>query len=291
MVAGVVAFVGPGALGRSLASAEPGWLLAAMAAALASLGIVAVKLYWLLRAARHPVPLRRCASAALAAVTLNAVLPGRGGDLARALLLADSRQTLPVVVGAVVTERLIDVFALGALAVGASLAVGDAEPVRAIGLGACGLALLGLVLLATGSRLPLVRRRAERLGGALRHMLRARLVLAGALGASTLGWLSMVAAMLCCFRAVGSTVPTSAIAAATPIGILAGTLPVSVAGIGTRDAAMLWLLRDDGAAPEIAAATLLYAMTVFGVLPALGALVLGRETLRRLRLAARGEAS
>jgi uncharacterized membrane protein YbhN (UPF0104 family) len=218
-------------------------------------------------------------------VTLNAVIPGHGGDLTRAVFLSEDRETFTIVLGAVVVERLFDIFALGLLALTLSFGVHASAVSVWIGLGACGASLAGLWLLGLGERAPVARRIATRLGlGAHRIARRPGRAIA-VVTISTLGWLGLVAVMWCCFQAVRSPIPAAAVAGAAPIGILAGTAPITVSGIGTRDAAMLFMLRDMGAEAEIVAASFIYAGVVFGILPLLGSLALGRETLRTVRRA------
>ena len=65
----------------ALASAQWDWAAAAIFMTLLAPVIVAVKLWFVLKIIDYPASVARCWSAVLAAVTLQAVLPGRGGDL------------------------------------------------------------------------------------------------------------------------------------------------------------------------------------------------------------------
>jgi uncharacterized membrane protein YbhN (UPF0104 family) len=106
---------------------------------------------------------------------------------------------------------------------------------------------------------------------------------------SALTWVDIIAVMVCCFRAVRSIVPLAAISQTTPIAILAGSAPISVSGIGTRDGTMLLLLRSYGSDAEVVAASFLFTAVIFGFLPLVGFLAFGREMLRKLRVAKRAE--
>jgi len=285
----VVWLVDPAAVLSAMASADPAWLGGAIAFALACPAIVACKLRLLLIAVELPVSLRRCVSAVLAAITLNAVVPGRGGDFIRAVFLTDTRETFGVVLGAVLLERIIDVFVLGALAVGLSLGVGSVGAPTWLGIGACGAAVAAFAVLASGHRSPIARETAERVSRAVRAVCRRPRILLATVLFSALTWLDMIGAMACCFRAVRSVVPFSAISQSTPIAILAGSAPISVSGIGTRDGTMLLLLRSYGSDPEVVAASFLFTAVIFGFLPLVGFLAFGREMLRKLRAAKRDE--
>jgi uncharacterized membrane protein YbhN (UPF0104 family) len=285
----VVWLVDPVAVAATMASADPIWLVGAVAFALVCPVIVAGKLRLLLIAVELPVSIWRCVSAVLAAVTLNAVVPGRGGDFIRAVFLTDTRSAFGVVLGAVLLERIIDVFVLGALAVGLSLGVGNVGAPAWLGAGACGAAIAAFLLLASGHRSPIARETAERVSRAVRSVCRRPRILLATVFFSALTWVDMIAAMVCCFRAVRSIVPLAAISQSTPIAILSGSAPISVSGIGTRDGTMLLLLRSYGSDAEVVAASFLFTAIIFGFLPLVGFLAFGRETLRKLRVAKRDE--
>jgi uncharacterized membrane protein YbhN (UPF0104 family) len=280
----VVWLVDPATVVATMASADPVWLAGAVAFALLIPVIAAGKLHLLLIAVELPVSVRRCVSAVLAAITLNAVVPGRGGDFIRAVFLTDTRATFGVVLGAVLLERIIDVFVLGALAAGLSLSLGDTGAPTWLGFGACAAAIAAFLLLASGHRSPIARETAARVSRAVRSVLHRPRILLATLCFSAWTWVTNLGVMVCCFRAVRSGVPIAAISQSTPIAILAGSAPISVSGIGTRDGAMLLLLRGYGSDEEIVAAAFLFTAVIFGFLPLVGFAAFGRETLRKLRL-------
>ncbi len=286
----VVWLVDPAAVMSTMASADPTWLAGAVAFAFLCPAIAAGKLRLLLVAVELPVSMRRCVSAVLAAITLNAVVPGRGGDFIRAVFLTDTRDAFGVVLGAVLLERIIDIFVLGALAVGLSLGFGSTGASTWLGLGACGAAMAAFGVLASGHRSPIARETAERVSRAVRSVCRRPRILLATVFLSAVSWITIIAAVVCCFRAVRSSVPFAAIVQNTPIAIIAGSAPISVSGIGTRDGALLLLLRGYGSDAEIVAASFLFTAINFGLLPLVGFLALGRETLRKLRVAKREEA-
>jgi uncharacterized membrane protein YbhN (UPF0104 family) len=269
---------------NALVSADLAWLFAAAVATLLAPVIVGWKLWIVVRIVDVAVPFSRCWSAVLAAVTLNAVLPGRGGDFVRAGLLADGPGSTSLLLGAVLLERLVDVFTLGLLALLAS-ASGDAGVVPWLGAAACGAAVLAVVAMALGHRVPFKPELAERLGRAARRLsarpgLGALLVLT-----SLLSWLNNVGVLALCLEAVGGRVPLLALARAVPIAILAGIAPVTVGGIGTRDAALVALLARYGQPEAVVAAGLAYTALTSWFLAAFGLLALRREVLARARVA------
>lgn len=271
------------AAGAALVSADLRWLAAALALALVASALVAGKLFVLLRAVDEPRPLARCWSAVMAAVTLNAVLPGRGGDLVRAVFLVEGAGSLPVLLGAVLFERLVDVTALGLLVAGLSALRGvDGWTVVGLGVAAAGLAVVAV--LSLGGRLPFKPELGERLGRASSRLLRRPAVAALLLGLSVLTWGNNLALLVCALFAAGVDLPLLDVLRAGPVAILAGILPVSVSGIGTRDAALLLLLGGAGlpeaTAGAVAAGGLLYTVANYWFLALVGGAALGPETLR-----------
>jgi hypothetical protein len=266
----------------TLAEARWDWGAAAVAMTLLAPVVVGVKLWIVLRIIDFPTTISRCGSAVLAAVTLNAVIPGRGGDLVRAAFLADEPGTVGVLLGAVLLERVIDVGTLGLLALIASVG-GGAGWVPWLAAAACAASLVAIVVLAIGHRVPIRPELAERVGRTARRMLQRPALALALVGSSLLSWINNVAIMGFCLRAVGATTGWVDIARATPIAILAGIAPISVSGIGTRDTAMLLLLRGHGADAAITAGSFGYTILTSWFLAAFGIAALGRETLRRTR--------
>lgn len=266
----------------ALASAQWDWAAAAIFMTLLAPVIVAVKLWFVLKIIDYPASVARCWSAVLAAVTLNAVLPGRGGDLVRAAFLAEGPGTLGLLVGAVMLERFVDVFTLGLSSLLASIG-GDAGVVPWIATLACAAAVGAVGVMSLGHKLPFKADLAERVGRSARQMFRKPGLALALVLVSLASWVNNVVVMGFCLRAVGAELPVVAVARATPIAILAGILPVSVSGIGTRDTALLLLLSDYGQQTQVVAGAFGYTVLTSWFLAAFGLAALGRETLRRVR--------
>jgi uncharacterized membrane protein YbhN (UPF0104 family) len=200
---------------------------------------------------RYSLPFGRALGAVLAAWPLSAVTPSRAGDLARAWTVSDR---VPVVegVGSVLAEKVVDALVLLAfVAAGAGTArlwiwCGVATAGFAVGTSAVLLLMRSRARLA---KLPGLRGRAEtieRLFVAFDALRRApaRLV--------TLVALSMVVRVLtlgvthALFVALGADVSFFDTATLWPAAILAGLAPVTLGGMGTRDAAFLFLLGERG---------------------------------------------
>ncbi len=272
---------------RAVAGADPAWVALAVALALVLVMVSALRLRIFCLAAGEPVGYRRCWSAVMASLTLNAVLPGRGGDFVKAYFLADRKGQGAVLLGVTLLERVVDVLVLALLALlGALHAEMHGAAIAAAGV-AC-LPIGAFLALGFSHRVPVVGGKLERLGVAARGAAARPALLAGAALLATAFWGIVVLIVWSLLRSVGAGVPLDATAGATPLAVLVGVLPLTVSGIGTRDGMLVLLLRDFAPGELVFAAGLLYTAIAYWMLAALGLALLGRETLRK---AGRGNAS
>ena len=267
--------------GAALLAADPLWLLACAGLALSATVIVGVKLWAIVRIVAVPRTVRETWSAVMAGLTLNAILPGRGGDLVRAVFLAREPGTLAVLVGAVLFERVIDVGTLGALVLLTGVGL---DPVTGIAAAVVVAAIGGGSLLAVlGHRSPIRPDLGERLARTARLAWRRPGWMTLATALSLLAWANNAALMWCAMRAVGVSIPVWPALRATAVAILAGVVPVTISGIGTRDTALVWLLRTYEQGEGLAAAGLIYTAFVYWFLALIGGAALGGEALRTVR--------
>lgn len=276
------------AIAAAAAAADPLWLAAGIAAVVP----LTLATAWRFRMlSRSPLALGTAARLILSSSTLNLILPSKAGDLAKAWVLTrrygvDGKAALSVVV----LEKALDLGSLLFWGVLALLWIGPDEPLLVAGAAAtAALLLLVAALLMPGL--------SGRTADALARLLPGRAGrMAAAFGADwrgTLAWfwserkraaatvflsLGLWAAHLAQFwlfaRALGFVPFLDNMAFAT-LAILAGLLPFTMAGIGTRDAAIVWFYRDwltpgQGAVLGILA-TLRYVM------PALAGLLFVRD--------------
>jgi len=111
-----------GAVGHALRTVAPGWIGAAVAVDAVSLLLRALSWRFVLRSALRspPPPTWAIVRATMVGVMGSAVVPGRVGEAARAWLVArrlpDPTRSLPVVLGTVFAQTIINLVALAILA-------------------------------------------------------------------------------------------------------------------------------------------------------------------------------
>jgi len=282
--------VDPGAILAVLGNAAPGPLAGAALLLAATTLLSAARLNLLLPRERRLGP-GTSLRLILAASVLNLVLPARSGDLLKSLFMRRHGQVSGTLAAAlVVFEKTTDMLALLVwCAAGLALRFEDEPFFRAMlavvvaGL-AAGIALLASprladILFALALR-PATGSTADRLR-ALRdswHEMHALFwrewpacVMTMAL--SLLIWFLHLLQFWLMSRSLGEPLPLLVTLALVPLAILAGLVPVTLAGIGTRDAALIALLRPymnpaAGAALGVLA-TLRYLLPALAGLPAL----------------------
>ena len=258
----LVASVGPGRLAAALADADPRWLALAAPGFLLFTWTKALRWFGLLRLAGLDYPLERSLAVYQASAFLAFVTPGRVGDLAKAAYLRRDLGT-PWAAGLASTlaDRALDLSVLAAAASLAWALAGPPGPLRTawiVGLGALALAAPALVwpplqrgALALLARLPgangparRVRVGLERLSGQLTRLGSPRLLLLAAVTA--LAFACLFAGAYALARGLRLPIGPLTTAYAVATASLVALLPVSVSGIGTRDAALLMLLAPHG---------------------------------------------
>ncbi|MBF0304111.1 MAG: flippase-like domain-containing protein [Alphaproteobacteria bacterium] len=238
----------------------------------------------------------------LAASVLNMVLPSKMGDLAKAWFIADrggARGSMAV--SLVVFEKALDMLALLAWCVLGLVMAGDGGVLARGGLVlvggmlAAGLVLLGSRQVAVGLLGLAARLGPKRLSPKLitlgeawsemhRHFWRHPMPVFEAALISLGLWFLHLLQVWMFILALGGFVPLLDAVARAPLAILAGLMPLTFAGVGTRDAALIvvfapWIDQAGGAALGILC-TLRY------LLPAMLGLPFLHHYMARLRGAA-----
>ena len=252
-----------GAVWAQLRAADPAWLLAAFLVNASQPPTIAEKVRHWVRVAGREVSYRTSLSAVLTSTAVNAVIPARGGDFVRALILADEKGSVPVFIGAILLERMGDVFTLGLLSLVAAT-LGGVSIATPLALGACVASAGVTVAMAFGRHLPWKPELGERIGRAARGIRTAPGQAVAGLVWAALCWINSVVVIGLCLRAVGVDVGILPVLRAGPVAILIGILPVTVGGIGTRDMALVTLLGAPEADRVVAGAFLFTILAVWG---------------------------
>jgi uncharacterized membrane protein YbhN (UPF0104 family) len=257
-------------LASAVARVPPVLWLAVVGAFLVAHAVAAVK--WRLLLVGGPsLPARSWLTAHFAGLTANLFLPGiAGGDVVRAGYLIRDGASTEHTAAAGLVDRAIDISALLLLGItGAMLTHQSNEALGGVLVYVAGALMLAGI--ALGAVLLVLSRRVSggvvgRLAAALRHLARrpARLAVCLVASIAVQGLLITLNSLL--GRALGVDAQWSAWCTAWPMAKLVALAPVSLAGLGVREAALVAFMRPFGApaGPVMAAGLLWESVLVVG---------------------------
>jgi uncharacterized membrane protein YbhN (UPF0104 family) len=271
--------------------AKPAWVVASFAASTVCVILTTVRWQLVVQAMGYSLGFRRAFEVVLATWPLAVVTPSRANDLLRPIAVRD---LVPLAAGAggAVAEKAIDLALLLAMA-----AAGAALNALWVWAGCIALVLAleaAVVLLVVKrrawlARWPILRDRqplVEQLFSALTSLGRARGRLAAVATASLLIRVFTVVVTHTLLVAVG--VPISLFETLTlwPAAMLVGVAPLTLGGMGTRDAAFLALLAARGV--HVEASSVLVATVGYSAIATWSFAVIGIPWMIREGIASRG---
>ncbi len=243
-------------LGRTAAllqGASWGWLVAALVLTCALPFTSVFRWLGVLRAQGIRLPFWFALRAVMMANVLNSFLPSKSGDIAKAAYLRE-HGGLAKGAGTVILERLVDLAVLGMLGLLGLLVNGSLWGLVA------GVGLLGLVavvftavLLLPLDKLPLpakIKGTALDVRVVFKSWLAHPAAIAQTLAGSVLTWSLGGFTVFALASAVHTGLGLGFAYAIFPLAITAGLVPVTVSGIGTRDAAFVALLSSQMSAEQ-----------------------------------------
>jgi|SRR5690348_12274963 glycosyltransferase 2 family protein len=295
VLAALLWFTDPREIWQSLSRADLKWVALAVAINIATVPVMAWRWQLLLAAKRLQVPLGWLTRTYFVALFIGQFLPAAvGGDAVRAVELGRRTQEAPEAVASVLIDRLVGMVSLVALAVVAYAAGGHAaggpEVIAAEAMfGAAAVVVLALLFSArlrglaaryleprvSGRQLAAGQRFYEALHGYREH----RVTLAAVCGLALIVQIARVGTIWMLVQALNLDVPLTEIYATGPVLFAALILPVSLNGIGVREAVFVSFLRDS-TTPEQAIALGVLFFAVGAATALVGAAILALRWMR-----------
>ena len=218
----------------------------------------------------------------MAAFPTSAVTPAKVGDLIRAHYLKDK---VPVTqtMGAVVTERFIDIFVLASYSF-AGAAFLKNELIMGISLFIIFLTPLSFLVI-NKIKLPPGKwqQRIENFLHVSKIFISRPQKLLPVLFFTVIFWSVNIFEAKILFLALGVDVPLFYVAAAFPLAIFIGLLPITMAGMGTRDSAIIYLFSPFGSASASLGAGLLYSLFAYWFLALLGLPIMKKLLWKKMK--------
>jgi uncharacterized protein (TIRG00374 family) len=283
-------------MAEAMRGAELDWVAAAFA--MATVGVLLGTLRWqiVLESMHYRLGFWRALVAVLATWPLVVVTPSRAADFLRAVAV---RRTVPLAAGtgSVLAEKVVDMSLLLAMAA-LGAAIEGLWLWSALTAGALAVEVVAVLLLLAHrgklARLPLIRAHAakvEEIFLAFDALFASPGRLAAACALSVVIRVLTLAITFALLRAVGADVDLFDTCALWPVATLIGLLPLTLAGMGTRDAMFMYLLSERGhlvTRGNVLAATMGYSLLNVGAFAVIGLPFMARE-LGRPAWGARGE--
>lgn len=279
LLAALIRHVDTGALMANFRRTHWGLFCAALALFVPQILVIAWRWKRLL-APFTPLPLAESVRLVLAGSSMNLLMPGKLGDLTKGWFLArQSHVSTALGLGVVAFEKMLDVAALAAVMLGGTLymfarARGDAPAaqlhllVLPAVLGMAAVAAVALLYFVPLERLPgygrFTRDGAAGVGGRVARLLKSSHATMATLQArgsrrgeilllSALIWLLHLVQIYLFFASVSAAPAFGDFVTMVPLAIFVGLIPISLAGFGTRDAALVLLLPSLPASAVLAA--------------------------------------
>lgn len=253
---------------KNIISIQPSYILRAILITLCFFPLSAARWYFILQGLNIQTTYRKVMIAVIGSGPL-ALLPGRLGDFSRVFIFPNNLMARAA--GSIVFEKIIDVLVLMGMAAAGCAAAG----LYLLSAGLAGLILLSIFgfLGFSHIRKMLPQSISGRIGQAheaskilaLDSLQMSKIILS-----SLINWsLSMVQVYIL-FQATGQIVPLSNIFAYMPLAIFAGLLPITIAGLGTRDSVMILFFAPLAGSIAVLTVSIWYFLLSYGV-----ALILG----------------
>jgi len=221
----------------------------------------------ILRRIGYRVSFSRCLTIIVGIWPISAVSPSKSGDLLKIYSLRVNTDSLAVA-GSVIFERVLDVIVLAAFALVGGIFFNN-MPIVYISAAVLVLVAAVFVLVNTGLRFP-GRAKVRQMLVSLEKVSANRLSLMSVFLLTVANWFGSIVQAKVLFDGVGAHVGLGFTCAGLPVAIFAGLVPVTVAGMGTRDAAMVSLFSSYASNHQILAVAILYSFFAYWLLSIIG---------------------
>lgn len=228
----------------------------------------------------YSISFKRCFNVLMSSLPLTSITPSKSGDIIKAYYL---KAEIPIVrtIGSVLTERVFDIFTLVLFSL-----IGMVFLQRFEFAGAALIILSGISVIfflpCFHSDNPVNSSWKNKLYNitlSMKTLTKNRRVFSSVMLYSILIWFSSIIQAVIFFYAIGVLIPLSITMANIPIAIFIGLLPVTLGGMGTRDAAIIFLFSGYATSSELLSVGILFSILKYW-LPSLIGIPFTRKLMR-----------
>ncbi len=255
----------------TLKQIPPVCLLLATSLTLSFPVISALRWQIILRSMGHKATFTRCLVIIVGVWPISAISPGKIGDLLKVYSLRQRVDGLTVA-GSVIVERALDIIVLASFALFGGIFFRNIY-IISVSVAAFLLIFVSFLLIRIDFPFP----GKKKIQARITELFNSLQKIGGNSGALILillltiaNWFASVVQTKVLFDGVGVDVTLGFVLAALPVAIFIGLLPITVAGMGTRDAAMIALFSTFASSHEALVVALLYSFFGYWLMSIIG---------------------
>lgn len=246
-----------------LSSANLFYILASMFVLALIIPIAVFRWQLILKVAGYPLPFWRCFNILMGVLPLSSITPSKSGDVIKAYYLKDEIP-MSITIGTVFTERVFDVLSLIILSFIGSMFYFKIEFLMI--LTPALLIISGLLFFIPNSvlRIPFIKdswnNKLQNMTHSMRSLTNNRKAFFVISLLSLASWILAVFQTVLFFYALHINIPFLFTMANVPIAIFIGLIPVTLGGMGTRDAAIILLFSEYAQANQLLSVGILFSL-------------------------------
>jgi uncharacterized membrane protein YbhN (UPF0104 family) len=198
----------------------------------------------------------------MTAIAYNSFLPSKGGDLLRAFVISKEKTKIIKITGVTVVERLADLFTIVLISLTGTLLLKEYKYAVMCVILICGLGLIfwGLKKI---HQIPLIGKNLNSIIDLRKIFIKNWKPSVLAVAVCFLFWSINLLIIILLLKSVGLHILYFEVIAYWPFSMIAGMLPLSISGFGTRDCTFLYLLENTEFTETVLTATFLYTILVY----------------------------
>jgi glycosyltransferase 2 family protein len=235
-----------------------------------------------LKACGAEIKIKDCMHAVLTALSINSVVPGKGGDIAKAIVLTKDKHEILKYTGVTIIEKLCDLIVLSVITfIGAFLAKNNFW--QSVGLVSIILFMSLFFFLRFVDKFPILGSKLKVLPELVITVFKNQKYFLCGIFFCILLWVVNLTIIFLLMISVDAGVSLSQIISYWPSSMLTGMLPITISGFGTRDAAFIYTLGGSIDNTRLFAGTFLYTLFVYWFLSLLSFIILTIKGTLNLR--------
>ena len=223
-----------------------------------------------------------CMHAVLTALSLNSLIPGKGGDIAKVIVLIKKKNEILKYSGVIIIEKLCDLSVLSVITLIGAVLVENTFW-QFVSISALMIFISLILSLRYANVLPILGAKLQILPDLISSIFKNPRFFLFGICFCILLWIVNLLIIYLLLMAVNADVSATQIISFWPSSMLTGMVPITISGFGTRDAAFAYSLGQSFENSNLFAGTLLYTLLVYWYLSLISFVILSLKGVLKLR--------